>query len=96
MGAFCLFFFSSYFSECKFVSACPRVLQSFRIHFSLFKLYAFVDICISSGSDFCSDTVTVTDTVTDTVSHSREVRLNLSFVANNYLYFFPERCDHKK
>ena len=27
---------------------------------------------------------------------SREVRLNLSFVAKNYLYFFPERCDHKK
>ena len=26
----------------------------------------------------------------------REVRLNLSFVAKNYLYFFPERCDHKK
>ena len=29
-------------------------------------------------------------------SVSREVRLNLSFVAKNYLYFFPERCDHKK
>ena len=29
-------------------------------------------------------------------SSGREVRLNLSFVAKNYLYFFPERCDHKK
>ena len=30
------------------------------------------------------------------VTCGREVRLNLSFVAKNYLYFFPERCDHKK
>ena len=29
-------------------------------------------------------------------SAGREVRLNLSFVAKHYLYFFPERCDHKK
>ena len=28
--------------------------------------------------------------------YCREVRLNFSFVAKNYLYFFPERCDHKK
>ena len=27
---------------------------------------------------------------------SREGRLNFSFAAKNYLYFFPERCDHKK
>ena len=26
----------------------------------------------------------------------REVKLNLSFVAKNYFYFFPERCSHEK
>ena len=30
------------------------------------------------------------------LADGREVRLNLSFVAKNYLIFFPERCDHKK
>ena len=25
-----------------------------------------------------------------------EVKLNFSFVAKNYFYFFPERCSHKK
>ena len=26
----------------------------------------------------------------------REVKLNFSFVAKNYFYFFPERCSHEK
>ena len=48
MGAFCLFFFSSYFSECKFVSVCPRVLQSFRTHFSLFmRLLTFAFLVVN-------------------------------------------------
>ena len=31
-----------------------------------------------------------------TMAMHREVKLNFSFVAKNYFYFFPERCDHKK
>ena len=40
--------------------------------------------------------VTVMVRVSNVLGSGREVRLNLSFVAKNYLYFFPERCDHKK
>ena len=29
------------------------------------------------------------------VPGGREVKLIFSFVAKNYLYFVPERCDHK-
>ena len=57
--------------------------------------------CVLVGTCHEIENVSDCDTVTSvflqvTLSYSREVRLNLSFVAKNYLYFFPERCDHKK
>ena len=47
--------------------------------------------------DFSIRLTEVTPTrVRVTVTVSREVKLNFSFVAKKYFYFFPERCSHEK
>ena len=68
---------------------------------NLFKyIYTLISAVVSFKSKLVRTSIKITrDTI---IYHdagkrnSREVRLNLSFVAKNYLYFFPERCDHKK
>ena len=61
-------------------------------------MHGFLDIfvqllrCTKQGSH----TATAGNKIFSVMTDDREVRLNLSFVAKNYLYFFPERCDHKK